>query len=94
MHAFIQISLHIYMSAQPYKEKETNTLAKNKTNKNTKNKRKNKKEEDKSKKDKFDATLQGICPQYKERAKKLLREGKIIPVLWYCYERHRLILEW
>ena len=38
--------------------------------------------------------LRGICPEFKERAKRRLREGKPINPLWHCYVRDRLITEW
>ena len=57
-----------------------------------KNKRKNKKEKYKARDDDFEADLRGICPQYRARAKKRLREGKPINPLWDCYTRHRLLI--
>jgi|GEM_PF-4113344 len=54
--------------------------------KNKKNKRKKMEEDD------FEADLQGICPEFRERAKKRLREGKPINPLWDCYTRHRIII--
>jgi len=65
------------------KEGKTNAkpVVKNRS-KNKKNKRKKNEEDD------FEATLKGICPEYYERAKRRLREGKIINPLWYCITRH------
>ena len=40
----------------------------------------------------YEEQLKGICPEFKERAKRRLREGKPINPLWDCYTRHRLIL--
>ena len=66
------------------KKKKTNArpVVKNKS-KNKKNKRKNKEEEYD-----FEADLRDICPEFKERAKRRLREGKPINPLWHCYERY------
>ena len=63
------------------KEKKTNAkpVVKNKS----KNKRKNKEEEYD-----FEAELQGICPEFRERAKRRLRENKPINPLWYCITRY------
>jgi len=60
----------------------------------SKNKTKNKKEKDKAHDDDIEADLQGICPEFRERARRLLREGKPINPLWDCYTRHRLLTEW
>jgi len=95
MIVYIPISLYIDMTnstTSAQEDKETNTLLKNKANKNTKNKTKNKKEKDKAHDDDIEADLQGICPEFKERARRRLREGKPINPLWDCYTRHRIIL--
>ena len=96
MCAYIPISLYIDMTnsiTSAQEDKETNTLLKNKANKN---KRKNKEEDDEYKALGYDIEdeLQGICPQFYQRTKRRLREGKPINPLWHCYPRHRLILEW
>jgi len=96
MCAYIPISLYIDMTkpiTSAQEDKETNTLLKNKANKN---KRKNKEEDDEYKAHEYDLEdeLRGICPEFYARAKRRHREGKPINPLWYCYERHRLILEW
>jgi len=65
------------------KEGKTNAkpVVKNRS-KNKKNKRKKKEEDD------FEADLRDICPEYRERARRRLREGKPINPLWHCYEKH------
>ena len=68
-----------------------NTKKKGKTNANpvVKNRSKNKKNKRKKKEeDDFEADLQDICPEYRERARRRLREGKPINPLWHCYEKH------
>jgi len=42
----------------------------------------------------YEEQLSGICPEYYERAKRRLREGKPINPLWWCYVNDRLITEW